>query len=588
MAIQPITILVVEDDSAHAAVILRAFEDSHLPWRILHVKTLKEAKSILSHQPPDLMLVDNRLPDGEGFELLPGSIESRALPCVMMTSYGNEAMAVKSMKSGALDYVVKTDAMFADIPRTIERALREWSLIKEYKLAQKLLIQFEHIVSTTTDMIAMIDTNGVYLTANPAYLEKLAKTLVELVGHPFVDVFDNQLLDITTASNAERCLSGETINYQAWFDFPYSKEHFMDVHYYPYIDSEANITGFVINARNMTAHKQTEQLALRQEVQAKRIIETSPDAFIQTDADGRVREWNPKAENLFGWKKEEVLGAALIQTLIPKFMEPLNADVLMGSVGSEVATQLNKAIEVEAIKRDGGTFPVEMTMVVVRDGEDTYFNAFLRDITEKVKSEKALLDSHVSLKESLLGTVTAMSRTVEARDPYTAGHQRRVADIASAIAEEMGLIEDQVEGIRLGAIIHDIGKIQSPAEILSKPTKLTEIEYKLIKAHAATGYDILKDIKFPWPVADIAHQHHERMDGSGYPQGLKGNEICIEARIVAVADVLEAISAHRPYRAALGSQIAIKEITENRGTLYDSIVVDACLIAFENNKFSLD
>ena len=181
-----------------------------------------------------------------------------------------------------------------------------------------------------------------------------------------------------------------------------------------------------------------------------------------------------------------------------------------------------------------------------------------------------------------------MSRTVEARDPYTAGHQRRVADIASAIAEEMGLIEDQVEGIRLGAIIHDIGKIQSPAEILSKPTKLTEIEYKLIKAHAATGYDILKDIKFPWPVADIAHQHHERMDGSGYPQGLKGNEICIEARIVAVADVLEAISAHRPYRAALGSQIAIKEITENRGTLYDSIVVDACLIAFENNKFSLD
>lgn len=206
---------------------------------------------------------------------------------------------------------------------------------------------------------------------------------------------------------------------------------------------------------------------------------------------------------------------------------------------------------------------------------------------EKEKREIELLKSRIDLKESLIGTITAMSRVVEARDPYTAGHQSRVADIACAIAEEMGLNEDQVEGIRMGATIHDIGKIQTPAEILSKPTKLSALEYLLIQEHAAKGYEILKDIKFPWPVAEIAYQHHERIDGSGYPQGLKGEEICLEARIVAVADVVEAMSSHRPYRAALGIEVALDEIKANRGILYDPVAVDACLKAHEKKMFNV-
>jgi putative nucleotidyltransferase with HDIG domain len=206
---------------------------------------------------------------------------------------------------------------------------------------------------------------------------------------------------------------------------------------------------------------------------------------------------------------------------------------------------------------------------------------------EKEKREIELLKSRFDLKDSLIGTVAAMSRAVEARDPYTAGHQSRVADIACAIAEEMGLNEDQVEGIQMGATIHDIGKIQTPAEILSKPTKLSALEYLLIQEHAAKGYEILKDIKFPWPVAEIAYQHHERIDGSGYPQGLKGEEICLEARIVAVADVVEAMSSHRPYRAALGIEVALDEVKANRGILYDPVAVDACLKAHEKKMFSV-
>jgi putative nucleotidyltransferase with HDIG domain len=206
---------------------------------------------------------------------------------------------------------------------------------------------------------------------------------------------------------------------------------------------------------------------------------------------------------------------------------------------------------------------------------------------ETEKYEIDLSKSHFDLMDSLRGTITAISRAVEARDPYTAGHQRRVAEIACAIAEEMGLDDDQIEGILMGATIHDIGKIKAPAELLSKPTKLTPVEYQLIQLHPATAYEILRDIKFPWPIAEIAYQHHERLDGSGYPQGLKGEEIFLEARIVAVADVVEAMSSHRPYRAALGIEVALDEIKNNSGKSYDSAVVEACLTAFEQKKFSI-
>lgn len=181
------------------------------------------------------------------------------------------------------------------------------------------------------------------------------------------------------------------------------------------------------------------------------------------------------------------------------------------------------------------------------------------------------------LEQALEGTIHTVSMAVELRDPYTGGHQRRVADLACKIASRMGLDENRIHGVRLGAMIHDIGKVGVPAEILSKPSKLTSVEMQLIQEHATMGYNILKDINFPWPIAEIAHQHHERLDGSGYPSRLRGDAILLEARIVAVADVVESIASHRPYRPTLGMQAAIDEITHHRGTLYDSNAVDACL-----------
>jgi putative nucleotidyltransferase with HDIG domain len=180
-----------------------------------------------------------------------------------------------------------------------------------------------------------------------------------------------------------------------------------------------------------------------------------------------------------------------------------------------------------------------------------------------------------------------MAATVETRDPYTAGHQRRVADLACAIASEMGLSQEQTEGIRMAAIVHDIGKISIPAEILCKPTKLTELEFQLIKVHPQSGHDILKEIPFPWPIARIVLEHHERMDGSGYPAGLGGEEISLDARILAVADVVEAIASHRPARPARELSAALAEITQHRETLYDPEVVDACNRLFHRRAYAL-
>ncbi|NOZ02395.1 MAG: HD domain-containing protein [Deltaproteobacteria bacterium] len=182
-----------------------------------------------------------------------------------------------------------------------------------------------------------------------------------------------------------------------------------------------------------------------------------------------------------------------------------------------------------------------------------------------------------NLRTTMKGTITVLGRTVEWRDPYTAGHQRRVAELVQKISNLMGLDKDRVEGAYTAALVHDLGKIAVPAEILAKPTRLTKAEFELIKGHSTVGFDILKDIKFPWPVATMIRQHHERMDGSGYPDGAKGDKILLEARVIGVADVVEAISAHRPYRPALGLDVAVDEIRKNRDRLYDPNVVDSLL-----------
>jgi PAS domain S-box-containing protein len=209
-------------------------------------------------------------------------------------------------------------------------------------------------------------------------------------------------------------------------------------------------------------------------------------------------------------------------------------------------------------------------------------------VIQRDVAEKSLRQTLESLRKAIGTTIQVMVSAVEVRDPYTAGHQIRSADLARAIATEMGLPQDRIEGIRMAGSIHDIGKLSIPAEILSKPTKLTNIEFSLIKEHSRSGYDMLKDVESPWPLAEIIYQHHERMNGTGYPRNLKGDDILIEARILAVADVVESMASHRPYRPSLGIEAALEEIEKNRGTLYDNTVADACLRLFREKGYQLE
>ncbi|MBE3120846.1 MAG: response regulator [Thermoplasmata archaeon] len=212
------------------------------------------------------------------------------------------------------------------------------------------------------------------------------------------------------------------------------------------------------------------------------------------------------------------------------------------------------------------------------------------DNLEKIVEErtKELQQSYQKLEIAMNATIETMSKIVEVKDPYTAGHQQRVSQLTTAIAKELNLSPDKIEGIRIASLIHDIGKISVPTEILSKSTRLSDIEFSLIKEHSQIGYDILKAIDFSYPVANIVLQHHEKINGSGYPGGLKGDEILLEAKIICVADVVEAMSSHRPYRAALGIDVALEEISQNKGILYDPEVVDTCLRIFKEKGFKFE
>jgi HD-GYP domain-containing protein (c-di-GMP phosphodiesterase class II) len=213
------------------------------------------------------------------------------------------------------------------------------------------------------------------------------------------------------------------------------------------------------------------------------------------------------------------------------------------------------------------------------------WHGFITDITARKEAGESLERTLASLRRAVGATIQAMTAAVEVKDPYTAGHQRRVADLARSIATEMGLSQETIDGIRMAGVVHDIGKSAVPTEILAKPTPLTPLEYSLIKEHSGLGYTLLKNVESPWPLAEIVYQHHERMDGSGYPRGLAGEAILPEARIMAVADVVEAMASYRPYRPALGLEKALAEIENHRGTLYDADAVDACLKLFRDKSY---
>jgi PAS domain S-box-containing protein/putative nucleotidyltransferase with HDIG domain len=327
--------------------------------------------------------------------------------------------------------------------------------------------------------------------------------------------------------------------------------------------------------------------ALRQsESKYKVLFEHASDAIFLVRG-GMFVDCNTKTLTMFGCERAQILGHSAFE--FSPDVQPAGDDSRQGIMekGELALAGKPQFFEWKYLRPDGTLFDAEVSFNRVDIGNEVFLQAIVRDITDRKQAAEKLEKTLENLRQTNAATVQVMAHVVETRDAYTAGHQRRVAGIAVAIAEEMGLSFHTIEGIRMAGVIHDIGKISIPAEILSKPGDLRKKEFELIKDHPQMGYEILKDVEFPWPIAEIVHQHHERMDGSGYPGGLSGNKILLEARIIAVSDVVEAIASHRPYRPARGIDVALSEIEANRGVLYDGDVVDACLHLFRERGYKI-
>ena len=321
-------------------------------------------------------------------------------------------------------------------------------------------------------------------------------------------------------------------------------------------DSSGEPVGFRGIARDVTELRQAQKALQESEDRYRDLVESSRDLMCTHDLQGQILWVNEEPARILGYSRNDILKMNVRDLLVPERKGEF--DEFLAVVRSQ--GMANGLMMLQTAKGEKRIWEYHNTLRT-EGVDEPIVRSISRDVTERIQAERETRETVKKLRKAMGGIIQAMALTVETRDPYTAGHQHRVSDLARAIAQEMGLPEDQVDGLRMAGIVHDLGKIGVPAEILSKPTQLSDLEMGLLKIHPQVSYDILKDIDFPWPVAQIVFQHHERIDGSGYPLGLSGEDIYLEARILAVADVVEAIASHRPYRPAQGIDKALEEIS---------------------------
>jgi PAS domain S-box-containing protein len=450
--------------------------------------------------------------------------------------------------------------------------------ITERKRLESLLLdseeQYRRLFETASDGIVLLEKREGKIThANPATEKMLGYTKNESIGSKLQDI--GVMLDTSDFQTTMQKLNKSgIINYRNVKVETKSGQH---------IDTEIYLVDRAklvqCNIRDITERKLAKEDLKQAEERYRSIFENAQEGIFRSTPDGKMIMANQAMAKMFGYASPKELITGITDVARQHYVNPEDRRKLKEMIEEH---GFIKGYEAQLYRKDGSIIWISMTMHAVRDekGQIMYYDGMDEDITDrKQKAER--------IKKALGATIHAIAVTVETRDPYTAGHQRRVADLACAIATEMNLSVDQIDGIRMATTIHDLGKISVPADILSKPTKLTNLEFSLIKTHSQSGYDILKDIDFPWPVARTVLEHHERMNGSGYPNGLTGDNLLLESRILAVADVVESMASHRPYRPSLGIKAALEEIEKNRGTLYDNAVADACLRLFREKGYQL-
>jgi len=595
-------ILYVEDNKLDSDLTRRELKKSAPDSIMDTVTTQRDALLALEKKRDyDLVLSDMKLPDGDGLAILT-HIRGRGLPLavVIITGQGDEETAVAALKAGAQDYVVKRDGYRDHLPLILQKALesyREASIRSSQALrvlyaepnAQDVDLTHRHltnfaphismeVVSNASDVLQRLSDqhsdhpyDAILLDYRLPGMNAL-ETLKELRQ---VRKSDLPIILITGQGDEE--VAVQTLKLGATDYVVKSPGYLYKI---PSVLENA-----VHAVQLLSEHKTVIQLKRQNEL----ILNSAGEGIVGLDLTGNHTFVNPAAARMLGYESSEMIGLHSHSLW--------HHTKIDGSHYHEEACPIYSACKGGVVlhdqedlfwRKDGSGFPVEFSLTPICEGERLLGSVLtFRDITPRKQAEEQLRQTLDSLRRAVSTTIQVMASTVEARDPYTAGHQIRSADLACAIAAELGLSQEKIEGIRMAASIHDIGKLSIPAEILSKPTKLSDIEFSLIKDHAQRGFDMLKDVESPWPLAEIVYQHHERMDGSGYPRNLRGEDICMEARILAVADVVEAMASHRPYRASLGIDAALNEIERNSGIFYDNTVADACLRLFREKGFKL-
>jgi PAS domain S-box-containing protein len=582
-----IRVLLIEDNPGYSEVIQIMLEKvTDTRFEVVCAKRLSEGLQVLSDEHIDVVLLDLKLPDSQGIDTFE-KVHAHApdIPIIMLTVTDNDALALEAIHKGAQDYLVKerVDGKLLDhsIQYAIERkhevkGLRDYRnyLMEQVEESSAALRESEERYRTffeqSKDVIFLTGRDGAIIDVNQATIDLFGYTRKEMTEMRVQKIYDNPADHIRFQQLIES--AGAVRDFESTLRKKDGTPIQCSITASLWRTADGKLRGYQGIIRDITDRKRIETHLREQAL----IFENIHDGIIMTDLEGNILSWNPAAEKMFGYYKDEIF---------QKTIGVLATKVVEGTLGDDRWTG-----EIAFTRKDGSEGICETTFIPLRDQGDNIISMFgvCRDITERKQAEERLQQSYDHLRETLIATVNILASTIEMKDPYTAGHQRRVTTLACAIAEEMGLTDDQFDGLRMAGLIHDLGKINVPAEILSKPGQINDVEFSIIKYHPQICHDILKTIELPWPVAKIVLQHHERMDGSGYPQGLKGDDIMLEARILAVADVVEAMASHRPYRPALGIKQALEEITKNKGILYDPTVVDVCKRLFTENKFQFE
>ena len=454
------------------------------------------------------------------------------------------------------------------------------------KQAEDLLKETEAIlralINATRETLLLIDKEGTVLVANEVVAQRLGKSSQELIGTCLYNHFPPDIAKLRKEHFDKVAITGESIRFEDT-----RAGRFYETYCYPVFNEKGKVSRLAIFAHDITDRKEAEETVRESKARYSNIFENTVEGIYQSTLEGQFISVNPAMVCMHGYESPEEMIMSITNIGEQLYVDPkerMRYRSLLDEYG------IVEDFEAQFYRKDGTIIWASLKARAVKDatGKVLYFEGTVEDITSRKQAEAELTQTLEKLRRALGGIIHAMAVTVETRDPYTSGHQKRVSSLARVIAQEMGLSKDTIEGIRMAGMIHDIGKISVPAEILSKPTKLSNMEFGLIKVHPQSGYNILKEIYFPWPVAQIVLQHHERLNGSGYPNSLKNGQILLEAKILAVADVVEAMASYRPYRPALGIDVALEEIEKNKVTLYETQVVDVCLELLRGKGFGFE